>query len=619
MLKHGDKIIAGGITLVLVAFFAWTLVYPLSHALIEAVREPVTVTPASGETWAQLAERTGVAESRLRQLNTAAPKDAAPADGKPVVTGHSWTARHVLRIFDSDAPQWRWIINSLLLATTVTFCCAVVSYPLAYLQARTTFWRQALLGGLLLLPLVMPPFVGAIGLRRMLAKYGTVNLLLMDLGLVDQAHPVDFLDEYRLLGCVLVMVLHFYPLLYLNLAAAISNIDPALLESSKSLGLTPWQTFRRVVLPLSMPGLIAGGSLVFVGAFTDLGTPLIFGFQETVARQIYALANEQTNNPAAPALVAVVTAIVLVLFVLTRWAVGRGGEAGGGLKGQSRISPNRLSPGLTTLAVALHVVVIAFAVVPHFAVTLGALGQRWFDTPLPPNYTLDNMAEALSNQVAIRGMRNSLLYALGSTFLDLVLGVACAWAIVRRGGWWGRTVDALSLAPLAVPGLVLAFGYVGAYSWIYNRPVTVLGVPLTGVGLFLILSYAVRRLPYVVRACVAGLEQTPRNLEEAALGLGATPGAVIKRVTLPLITANVVAGAILAFAFAMLEVSDSIILATRPQDFPLTKAIYQLFNNPGNGDQLASALGVVALVFLAFSLLAAGAFLGKKWGEMFRG
>ncbi|MGD0093215.1 MAG: iron ABC transporter permease [Planctomycetota bacterium] len=614
-----DRAVAIGITLVLAAFFFWTLIYPLSYSLKEAVRDPITVQPASGETWAQLAERIHAAEGDLRALNSASGKDLAPPEGKPVVTGHAWTLKHLFRIFDPAAPQWRWIINSLVLATAVTVCSAVISYPLAYLQARTAFWRQGLLGGLLLLPLVMPPFVGAIGLRRMLAKYGTANLLLLKLGLVQEAHPIDFLEQYRLLGCVLVMVLHFYPLLYLNLAAAISNIDPSLLESAKSLGLTPWRTFRRVVFPLSLPGLIAGGSLVFVGAFTDLGTPLIFGYEKTVARQIYALAYEQNDNPAAPALVAVVTLIVLLLFVVTRWSLARGGAAGGGVKGQSRSAPNLLPRRLAALAIALHVVVIALAIVPHASVTLAALGQRWFDTPLPETYTLSNMSEALTHPLAIRGMRNSLLYALGSTLLDLALGVACAWAIVRRGGWWGRAVDALSLAPLAVPGLVLAFGYVGTYYGIFSNPKTLLGVPLTGVGLFLILSYAVRRLPYVVRACVAGLEQTPRNLEEAGLGLGATPAAVLKRVTLPLITANVVAGAILAFAFAMLEVSDSLILAARPQDFPLTKAIFQLFNNPGNGDQLASALGLVALVFLSFSLLAAGTFLGKKWGEMFRG
>jgi iron(III) transport system permease protein len=155
---------------------------------------------------------------------------------------------------------------------------------------------------------------------------------------------------------------------------------------------------------------------------------------------------------------------------------------------------------------------------------------------------------------------------------------------------------------------------------LFGKDVSLLGVTVTlTTGMFLILSYAIRRLPYTVRACVAGLEQTPRYLEEAAASLGATPWQRLRRVTVPLLTANLVAGGILAFSFAMLEVSDSIVLASHPRDFPLTKSIYQLFGNPGNGDQLASALGVVALVFLSLSLLAAGAFLGKKWGEMFRG
>ena len=619
MRSFTDKSLAVSITVVVAIFFFFALLYPLSHALVDAVREPITVFPQKDESWPELARRVQISETRLRQLNRASERDAAPGQNKPVILRYEWTARHILRIFDGNAPQWRWIINSLVLATCVTLACAAISYPLAYWQARTRFWRQGWFAGLLLVPLVMPPFVGAIGLRRILAKYGAINLLLMDAGLVDPHHPIDFLDSFRWLGCVLVMVLHFYPLLYLNLAAAISNIDPSLLESSKNLGMSPWRTFCRVVFPLSMPGLVAGGSLVFIGAFTDLGTPLIFGYQETVARQIYALANEQAGNPAAPALVAVVTAIVLILFGITRWST-RGSRTSGGVKGLSRSVPNLLSRRATICAVGFHGVVIALALMPHFSVFLAAIGERWFMSPLPQHYTFNHLSEALSHPIAAGGMRNSLIYSLASTVIDVGLGLACAWAIVRRGGWWGRILDACSVAPLAVPGLLLAFGYVGTYATIYSQPFFFHGYLINiGVGTFLVLSYAIRRLPYTVRACSAGLEQIPRSLEEAAGGLGAGPVSVMWRITLPLIMPNLVAGGILAFSFAMLEVSDSIILAVKPDDFPLTKAIYFLFGNPGNGDQLASALGLVALVFLSVSLLAAGSFLGKKWGEIFRG
>jgi len=595
----------------LAAFFGLGLLWPLASTFTTALRDPELREPwRPKETLAQFAARVQVPEEKLRELN--APADLAP--GKLIVARPArWTFAHVAGLFNPDAAQWRWLLNSLLLAVTVTFLCAAVSYPLAYWQARASFPGKRLLGGLLLLPLVMPPFVGAIGLRRVLARYGPFNLLLAHFGFVDLSDPLDFLGAHRWLGCVLVMALHFYPLLYLNLTAAISNIDPSLLESARSLGHSPWRVFRRVVLPLSVPGLVAGGSLVFIGAFTDLGTPLIFGYQEVVASQIFSLSNEQTANPAGPALVAVVTATVLVLFFLARVTLARY-AAVGGVKGITRATDTRLRGGRAAFVTGFHVLVVLLALLPHLSVLLGGLAERWVMAVWPESFTLAHVEEALAHPIARAGIRNSLVYAAGSTVLDVVLGLACAWVIVRRGGYLGRLADALTLAPLAIPGLVLAFGYVGVYAGWYQGDAAFLPV-----GVFLVLSYAVRRLPYTTRACVAGLEQTPRTLEEAAGGLGAPPGAVLRRITVPLIAANVAAGAILAFAFAMLEVSESLILANRPADYPLTKAIYHLFGRVGDGDQLASALGLFALFFLALSLLAAGAFLGRKWGEMFRG
>ncbi|MCW8130463.1 MAG: iron ABC transporter permease [Planctomycetota bacterium] len=612
MRRIQDSLFPAAAALLLAAFFWFGLLRPLAQSMGSAVRtQELRERVGKGEDLAAFARRTGVSEASVRALNDL--PSGQPTEGETLLVQQAgWTAGHVAGLFDSDAPQWRWILNSLFLAAAVTFCCALLAYPLAYWQARAKFPGKALLGGLLLMPLILPPFVGAIGLRRMLAKFGTVNLILVKLGLVHEAHPIDFLGEYRIVGCILVMVLHFYPLLYLNLTAAISNVDPSLLESARNLGLPPWQVFRRVVLPLSIPGFVAGGSLVFIGAFTDLGTPLIFSYQEVVAQQIYSLANEQTSNPAAPALVAVVTLVVVALFGITRWALAKSGTTGGtGVKGASRGGERALSGSHRACCLGFHAAVIALAILPHVAVFLAGLADHWVMTAMPSSWTTEHVREALSHPVAQSGVRNSLLYSAGSTAIDVILGLACAWVIVRRGGWWGRAMDALTLAPLAIPGIVLAFGYIGAY---WDK-----GKAILPVGFFLVLSYAVRRLPYTTRACVAGLEQTPRSLEEAGSGLGYGPARVMARVTVPLIAANVAAGAILAFAFAMLEVSDSLILATEAGSFPLTKAIVKLFERPGDGDQLASALGLFALAFMALSLIAAGTFLGRKWGEMFKG
>ena len=176
----------------------------------------------------------------------------------------------------------------------------------------------------------------------------------------------------------------------------------------------------------------------------------------------------------------------------------------------------------------------------------------------------------------------------------------------------GRDVlDALAMLPLALPGLVIAFGYVAAFS------ATPLDARINPVPL-LVIAYAVRRLPYMVRAAYAGFQQTSVVLEEAAMSLGASPVKALYQITFPLVFANLVAGAILSFSFAMLEVSDSLILALKQQNYPITKAIYALLGRIADGPYIASAMGMLGLVLLAASLFVAGRLFGRRMGELFR-
>src|SRR5690606_33165380 len=162
----------------------------------------------------------------------------------------------------------------------------------------------------------------------------------------------------------------------------------------------------------------------------------------------------------------------------------------------------------------------------------------------------------------------------------------------------GALLDTLAMLPLAVPGLVMAFGYVAmTLYWPFRQGApldwmfSVLGQTPNPIPL-LTVAYAIRRLPYIVRAAAAGLEQTSGEMEEAALNLGASPLYAIRRVVVPLIAANLIAGSILVFSFAMLEVSDSLILAQKDQHYPITKAIWEFYNRLGDGPYIASAMGV---------------------------
>src|SRR5207253_292672 len=150
-----------------------------------------------------------------------------------------------------------------------------------------------------------------------------------------------------------------------------------------------------------------------------------------------------------------------------------------------------------------------------------------------------------------------------------------------------------------------------------GRPLAFLN-PARDPTALLVVAYAIRRLPFVVRSAAAGLTQISVALEEAAFSLGAGPVRAFVRVTLPLLAPHLLAGGAFAFALSMLEVSDSLILAQRQATYPITKAIYELFQLLGDGKFIASALGVWAMAFLGITIAGMTILLGKKLGAIFR-
>ena len=207
-------------------------------------------------------------------------------------------------------------------------------------------------------------------------------------------------------------------------------------------------------------------------------------------------------------------------------------------------------------------------------------------------------------------IRNSLFLSSLSTVVDIAAGITIAYLLARTRMPGKNVLDTLTMMPLAIPGIIIAFGYVAGFSGTF-MDARVNPVPL------LICAYAVRRLPYMVRSAYAGFQQTSVTLEEAAQNVGASPATTLRKITLPLVFANLIAGGILCFSFAMLEVSDSLILAFEERYYPITKAIYALLNRP-DGVFIASALGVLGMILLAGSLFLAGKFLGKRMADLFR-
>lgn len=523
----------------------------------------------------------------------------------------SFTLDFVVEVFNNPI-YVEGLRNSFLLGVFSTLAALAIALPLAWLTDRYDFTGKKIFSVLILAPMILPPFVGAIGIKRIFGQAGALNAALLDLGLL--AEPIDWLGGGRFWGCVALNGLNLYPVLYLNIAAALANIDPAMEEAAENLGCTGLRKFFRVTLPLILPGLFAGGTIVFIWAFTELGVPLIFEFERVTSVQIFFGLKDIGSSPFPFALVAVMMVATIIIYSIGRYTLGSGGHAMMA-KATSQGGPRPASAVMNAFCVALFGLVTFLALQPHFGLVTFAFAQDWYGTVLPDTLTLENFRTALGHNLTVPSIANSLKYAGLATLADVILGILIGYVIVRTDLPGRQILDTVSMLPLAVPGLVLAFGYLAMTQQgklFADLNPTINPLPI------LVIAYAVRRLPYMVRSAVAGFQQTSHTLEEAAQSLGCPPLRTLRRITVPLITANLVAGALLTFSFAMLEVSDSLILAQRQADYPITKAIFELFQLLGDGRAVAAALGVWAMVFLGFTIIAASMVLGKKMGALFR-
>ncbi|MBE6385813.1 MAG: iron ABC transporter permease [Lentisphaerae bacterium] len=502
--------------------------------------------------------------------------------------------------------------NSFAIAVCTTGIVFILSLILALLYDRCDFPGKNLSSTALLIPMVLPPFVGALGFKQILGYHGVINALLGHLGLA----PIDFLGGSGQFWAICVIeALHLFPICYLNLVTALGNIDPAMNEAAANLGASPWQRFLRIRLPLMRSGILAGCSITLIWSFTELGTPLMFGFTRTTAVQIFNGLTELESNPIPYALVVIMLVVSAALYLTAKLALRSTPAATSG-KGMVNSGAQKLSGWKKFLPGGVFGLVTLLAGLPHLALIFCAFSTRYSGTVFPENFTLENFDLALSNVLVLPSIANSLKYSFLAMLIACFTGLLVSLAAVRWRLKGSGIADLLAMLPLAVPGVVFAFGFLGMavkFTWAstifdpVNNPVWLLSI-----------AYAVRRIPYVVRAVSSGLEQTPEELENAARNFGASSFKTLCRITLPLVTANLIVGGLFAFSFSMLEVSDSLILAQKQEFFPITRALFELSQILGFGTGAACAFGVWAMFFLGGTLCAGALLLGKKIGAVFK-
>lgn len=477
--------------------------------------------------------------------------------------------------------------NSLFVAGMTVLGATLIAIPLAYLTMRFQFRGAVLIQTLGVLPLVMPAFVGAAAMQLIFGRSGAVNLILMDL--FGFSIPV----MEGLSGIIFVETLHYFPFILLNLSASLATIDSSMEEAGQNLGASGWRLFRKVIFPLALPGYIAGASLVFIKVFDDLGTPLVLNVTNMLAPQAYLrVTSIGLEDP-----IGYVICVILVLFSIAAmggswWFVKRRDYAlisRGGAQAPKR----KLSSWQTVMAYGWIVGILMLVLSPHLGILLMSLFKVWSFSILPEQFTFAHYLTIFSD--AKQMIWNTILYCGLAAVIDVVLGAAIAYIVIRTTIPGRQILDHLVTVALAMPGLVLGIGYLRTFR---DVELPFGAGALTSSWLIFVLAYSVRRLPYALRSCMAALTQVHPALEEAAESVGASRWRTIRRIVLPLMMGGLLAGFVTSFITAAAEISETILLTSKESMAPMSYGIYLYFQSiAGRGP--GAALSVIAITLVA--------------------
>jgi len=498
----------------------------------------------------------------------------------------SFTMGHFGAFFNQPLMQEAFF-NSLYVAGWSALLASLIAVPLAYLTVRFEFRGALLIQTLGVLPLIMPPFVGAVAMQLIFGRSGSINLLLQDWF----GFTLPFMEGLN--GVIFVEALHYFPFILMNLVVALRNIDGAMEEAALNLGSRGFRLFRRVIFPLALPGYVAGASLVFVKVFDDLGTPLVLGTTNMLAPQAYLrITQVGLEDP----LGYVISVIMVGFSILALWLSARvlkGKDYSTLQKGGNSLHKRKLRPAESVLAYGWILLVLLLVLSPHMGVLLLSLASVWSFAPLPDGYTLAHYSAVFSESQGM--IANTLLYCGLAAGVDVILGTAIAYLMLRTRLPARQWLDFLASAALAIPGIVLAIGFLRTFRGI-ELPGT--GTLLTSSWIIIMIAYSVRRLPYALRSCVASLQQINISLEEAAQSLGATRMSTIRRVVVPLMAGGMLAGFVTSFVTAAVELSATIMLVTKDSQAPMSYGIY-LYMQSAAGRGPGAALGVLAVAAVA--------------------
>ena len=507
--------------------------------------------------------------------------------------------------FFKDTYYLKTFGNTLVLSTLVLMTTTVFGVPLSYILARYRQRGKTVFTALILLPIVLPAYAGVFAFIIFFGRFGTLNLLLMETGLIKA--PINFI--YGLHGLVFVQSLHMLPFIVLSLSAGFTNIDPSFEEAAEVEGASGFWRFFTVTLPLCTPSYLAGAVIVFLWPFTDWLTPLILGqvdFLPSVAYINIAYHFTDVHRKYLGIVAVVVSSIVCIsLFLLARWWVERKKYTGlsKGTTSEGRV----IEPGpIVKFGAYLYMFFIA-ALVMMIPIVLGlaAFSRRWVLEPFPTYWTLENFRVILLETPHL--LQNSFVYSGIALLFGVAFGLPAAYIIVRTRVPGRNALDFVITLMLAFPGMAVGVSYLLAF-W--------KDIPLAHYWIIMPLALFARRLPYFLRMAHSSYLQLDVSLEEASEVSGAGKFRTFLYISLPLLVKGVLVGVVMFFIMAFQEISTAIFLYRGGWE-TLPIGIYLNWHRGMEfGIAAAMAFLMIVITFILLMIIAriGGGILKAAWG-----
>ncbi|KJF72798.1 ABC transporter permease [Agrobacterium arsenijevicii] len=441
-------------------------------------------------------------------------------------------------------------LNTLVLGALVVALSALIAVPLAVLRALFRVPGAVIWDVLFLIPFMIPPYIATLGWIMTLQPRGYLSQIAgFDLATFLFSVP----------GIVFVMTLNTFPVVYFAVSRTVETVGSRYADVARVFGASSARAFWRITLPLSTPGLAASLLLVFAMAIEEYGTPAALGgragFQVLVTAIDLRVSDWPIDLPGAAILSLVLAVLSFSAFLLQRWILMR--RSYQTTTGKPQESAKR-DLGLWRIPVVGVFALVALVAtgLPLLAILATASsrtisgGLRWSNLGLS-NFT----AILVDSSGALKALGTSLSLGLAAAIVTGILGALSAYAVVKSKMRGRGLLDALTILPNALPGIVVAVGLILAWNqpWLAITPYNTV--------LILLLAYCCILLPQPVRYSTAAFHQIGDNLEAAARVFGASPLTALRRILLPLIMPSLMASMLLVFAVATRELVASSVVA----------------------------------------------------------